>query len=120
MLLHLCSISATISVDSDQAARQQARQVDPHQFPKVLTSKDLQAILPVCLQAQLGRRFSKVLANIHDCSILVKLMDVMGHMCHNGYCQGTQPYLKQDGLYEMLQLLVEGKLEDSTPISGRK
>ena len=55
MLLYLCSISATVSVDLYPATGQQARQVDAHQFPKVLTSEDLQATLPVHLQAQLGK-----------------------------------------------------------------
>ena len=64
-MLYLCSISATISVDPYPATRQQARQVDPHQFSEILTPKDLQASLLVCLQAQLGRTSIRLLAKIH-------------------------------------------------------
>ena len=52
--LYLCSISAMISVYPYPATGQQARQVDPHQLPKVPTPKDLQATLPTHLQGQVG------------------------------------------------------------------
>ena len=79
MLLYLCDISAAVSVDPYEATRQQACQVDPQQFSKVLTSKDLQAILPVHLQAQRGRKITKLPDNIHDPAIPIKLLTVLGH-----------------------------------------